>query len=186
VPVPLRLTVAVGFVDELLVMVSLPVTAPVFAGFNCTVSVTACFGLNVTGKLAPETVKPVPDTVAALIVSEAVPLEVSVTDCVDEEPTVTLPKLKLEVLSVNVGLVATPVPLRLTTAVGFVDELLLMVSLPVTAPAAVGLHCTVSVTACFGFNVTGKLAPETVKPAPLIAAELTVTAPVPVEVKVIV
>jgi hypothetical protein len=174
----------VEFVDELLVIVSLPLTAPEVAGLNCTVSVTVCFGLSVIGKLAPETVKPVPDTVAAWILSEAVPLEVSVTDCVDEEPTVTLPKLKLEVLSVNVGVVVTPVPLRLTTAVGFVDELLLMVSLPETAPDVVGLNCTVSVTACFGFSVTGKLAPETVNPSPLMAAAVTFTAAVPVEVKV--
>ena len=137
---PLRLTVAVGLVDELLVTVSLPVKAPVVAGLNCTVSVTDCFGFSVTGKLAPETVNPVPDTVAALIVSGPVPLEVRVTDCVEEESTVTLPKLKLEEPSVNCDVVAAPVPLRLTTAVGFVDELLLMVSLPDTAPAVVGLN----------------------------------------------
>ena len=126
--------------DELLVTVSLPVKAPVAAGLNCTVRVTDCFGFSVTGKVAPDTVKPVPDTVAALIVNGPVPLEARVTDCVEEESTVTLPKLKLEEPSVNCGVVDAPVPLRLTTAVGFVDELLLMVSLPDTAPAVVGLN----------------------------------------------
>jgi hypothetical protein len=46
------------------------------------------------------------------------------------------------------------------------------------------LNFTCSVTVCFGFKVTGKLLPETEKPAPEIVAEFTVTAEVPVEVKV--
>jgi hypothetical protein len=35
-----------------------------------------------------------------------------------------------------------------------------------------------------GFNVTGRLAPTIVKPAPVIAAEFTVTGDVPVDVSV--
>ena len=46
------------------------------------------------------------------------------------------------------------------------------------------MNFTCSVTTCFGFKVTGKLLPETVKPAPEIVAEFTVTAEVPVEVRV--
>jgi hypothetical protein len=184
-PVPLRLTVAVALVDELLVMVSLPETAPVAAGLNCTVRLNVCLGLSVTGKLDPETVKPVPLMAAELIVTGAVPLDVSVTDCVEEVPTVTLPKLKLARLTVKVGVVAAvPVPLRLTAAVASVDELLVMVSLPETAAALAGLNCTVRLSVCLGLRVTGKLAPETVKPAPVMVAELIVTAAVPVEVKV--
>ena len=56
-----------------------------------------------------------------------------------------------------------------------------MVSCPVTAPATVGSNCTLSVAVWFGFNVIGKVTPETVKPLPLTAAALTVTAAVPVE-----
>ena len=88
-------------------------------------------------------------------------------------------------MTVNVGVAAVvPVPASATAAVGFVDELLLMVILPVAAPDVVGLNCTASVTACFGFKVTGKLAPETVKPAPLMAVALTCTGAVPVEARV--
>ena len=94
-----------------------------------------------------------------------------------------MPKLRLARLTVNVGVVAA-VPVRLTAAVGFVDELLVTVSLPVSAPEVVGLNCTVSVTACFGFSVTGRLAPETVKPVPPIAAAVIFTGAVPVEVRV--
>jgi len=77
-----------------------------------------------------------------------------------------------------------PVPFRLTPAAGLAAELLLMVRLPETAPTAVGLNCTASVIACLGFKVTGKLAPERVKPAPLMAAAVTCTGAVPVEVRV--
>ena len=134
---PLRLTVAVGFVDELLVTVSLPVKAPVVAGLNCTVRVTDCFGFSVTGKVAPDTVKPVPDTVAALIVNGPVPLEARVTDCVEEESTVTLPKLKPAGLMPRVKVAAIPVPVR-PTAVGELGALLTIEMLPDTAPTAVG------------------------------------------------
>lgn len=39
----------------------------------------------------------------------------------------------------------TPVPLRLTTAVPLVEELLVIVSEPAAAPAADGMNCTVNV-----------------------------------------
>jgi hypothetical protein len=74
------------------------------------------------------------------------------------------------------------VPLRATTVVLPVDELLLIVICPLAAPAPVGRYCTCNVVDCVGFSVTGKLPPTIVKPAPVIAAELTVTGAVPVEV----
>ena len=96
-----------------------------------------------------------------------------------------MPKLKLPGLTVRVGSASVvPVPLRLIAAVGLTDELLTMASLPEAAPEVVGLNCTVSVTVCFGFKVTGKLAPETVNPVPLMAAVVTCTGAVPVEARV--
>jgi hypothetical protein len=62
--------------------------------------------------------------------------------------------------------------------------LLLIVICPLAAPVDIGRNCTCSVTACVGFSVTGKLPPTTAKPAPVIAAELTVTGDVPVDVSV--
>ena len=90
--------VAVLLVEELLLIVSTPVTAPVVVGANCISSVTLCFGFSVSGKSAPEMVKPAPVTVAELIVTASVPVDVSVTGCVEEEPTVTSPKLRLAAL----------------------------------------------------------------------------------------
>jgi len=89
-------------------------------------------------------VKPVPVMLAELTVTAVVPLEVSVTVCVGLDPTATLPKARLVALTVSFGAVV-PVPLRLTVAVGFVDEVLLIVNVPVTAPAVFGANFTVSV-----------------------------------------
>jgi len=46
-------------------------------------------------------VKPVPVSAAELIVTGAVPVEVSVTGCFEGVFTVTFPNAKLEALSVN-------------------------------------------------------------------------------------
>ena len=85
--------------------------------------------------------KPVPVIAAEFTVTAAVPEEVSVNGIVFAAFTVSLPKFRLEVLSVSCGLAAAvPVPLKATVAVPPVFELLLMVSCPVTAPVAVGLN----------------------------------------------
>ena len=129
--------------------------------------------------------KPVPLSVAELMVTGAVPVEVNVTGSVDAVFTVTLPNAKLVGLIVSCGLATTvPVPLRLTTAVLLVDESLWIVSWPEAAPVTAGSNCTFSVTDWPGFKVTGNVAPDIVKPVPVSAAELMVTGAVPVEVNV--
>lgn len=126
-----------------------------------------------------------PLTVAELIVSGPVPLDVTVTFSIELDPTATLPKFRAIGLTVSCGsAAATPVLARLTTAVEFVEELLLIVSDPATAPVVIGAACTFSVTDFCGLSVSGKVAPLTVKPAPLTVAEEIVTAAVPVEVSV--
>jgi hypothetical protein len=63
--------------------------------------------------------------VAEFTVTGDVPVDVSVNVCVVAAFTVTLPKLRLPALIVNCGLdAAMLVPLRATTAVEPVDELL--------------------------------------------------------------
>jgi hypothetical protein len=130
-------------------------------------------------------VNPAPVIAAELIVTGAVPVDVSVNDCVAAVFTVTLPKLKLAVLTVNCGLGAVAlVPLRVTCAVEPVDESLLIVTWPLALPVIAGRNCTCNVIDWVGFSVTGKLPPTIVKPEPVIAAELTVTGAVPVDVSV--
>jgi hypothetical protein len=66
--------------------------------------------------------------------------------------------------------------------VEFVDELLLMLSCPVAEPTARGLNVSVTVTACPGFSVAGRLTPEAENPLPVTVREFTVTGAVPLEV----
>ncbi len=102
-PVPLRVMVDVVPVDELLVSVTVPLTAPAVVGAKPTVRVAVWPGFRVSGKLTPDIVKPVPLTDPALRTSGAVPEEVSVTDPVPVAPTATVPKLTVAVLRVRVG-----------------------------------------------------------------------------------
>lgn len=62
-------------------------------------------GLTLTGKEAPLTEKPVPETLAERMVSELLPVDVMVRDCFTDEPTSALPK-------------ASDVGLRLKAALG--------------------------------------------------------------------
>jgi hypothetical protein len=101
--VPLKATVAVLPLVELLLIVSFPVAAPAAVGRNFSCKVTDWFGLSVTGKFPATMVKPAPVIEAEFTVTAEVPEDVSVTEPVAAEFTVTLPKLRVEVLSVNFG-----------------------------------------------------------------------------------
>jgi hypothetical protein len=163
VPVPLRATTAVLPVVELLLIVSCPVIAPAVVGLNCTCTVNDCVGFKVTGKRWATMVKPAPAIVAAFTVNAEVPVDVRVMDAVAAEFVATLPKLRLAALTVNWELDAVvPVPLRATTLVLPVDELLLIVICPVIAPVVIGSNWTCRVIDCVGFNVAGKVPPTRV------------------------
>jgi hypothetical protein len=104
VPLPLKLIVAVG---ALLEIVSRPVAEIDDAGSNWTVSTVACPVFRVTGKLPPATENPVPDAVAAVIVTAAVPFDVTVTDFVIAVPTETLPNERDVALKPSVAVAAS-------------------------------------------------------------------------------
>ena len=103
-------------------------------------SVNVWFGLSVTGKLAPERVKPERESDADCTVTAFVPVEVSVTVFVDAVLSVTFPKARLVGLTVRAAVDATPVPLRLTVDVAAAVAVLARFRSPDTAPAAVGLN----------------------------------------------
>ena len=79
-------------------------------------------------------------------------------------------------------LCAELLPVKLTTAVEFEDELVTMVSWPVAFPEVVGSNCRSRLTDWPGLRVSGNVWPDAVNPAPVIVADLTVTLPDPVEV----
>ena len=96
-----------------------------------------------TGNVLPVIEKPVPARVAELTVTAAVPEEVNVSVCVEVVLSVSLPKARVLELRFNCGLGAvTPVPLSVTALVAPLDELLLMVMVPVAAPVVVGSKLT--------------------------------------------
>jgi hypothetical protein len=97
----------------------------------------------------------------------------------------SVPELLIDALvHVRALSTGTPDPLRLTTADVPDEELLVSVRVPVAAPAVEGSNCTVRVAVCVGFSVSGKVAPETVNPAPATAAAVMVTAELPVDERV--
>ena len=102
-PVPLRLTVTPGAVLE---MVSCPVDEIALVGSNWTESTVACPGFSVVGRFPPETENPVPEIESELMVTAAVPLEVTVTDLETAVPTETLPNARDVELRLSVGTAA--------------------------------------------------------------------------------
>jgi hypothetical protein len=146
-------------------------------GSNCTFNVTDWVGFTVTGKVAPDTVNPVPVNAAELMVTGAVPLELSVTGNVVGVFSVTLPNARLAGLMVSVGAAAfncrakvfdTPPVLAVrVTDCAVVTEVTVAVN-----PALVALAGTTTVAG----TVTAVLLllNPTLTP-PLPAAELSVT-----------
>ena len=127
--------------------------------------------------MAPDSVKPVPVTVAALTVTAAVPVELSVTVCVEAVFTSTLPNATLVALMLNVGttefncsakLLETPPALAVSvTACAVVTEDTVAVN-----PALVAFAGTVTVAGTLTAALL--LARLTLKP-PLAAAAVSVT-----------
>ena len=100
---PLRLTVAVGPVDELLLIVTLPDARTAVVGLNATLNDAVWPGFKVMGKASPGRLKPVPVAVAELTVTAAVPAELSMTDCVAVVLRVISPNAIVLALMFSVG-----------------------------------------------------------------------------------
>src|SRR6266852_4233166 len=94
-PVPLKARVR-GEPGALLVMETLPLALPGAEGANCALNVVFCPAASVSGTDKPAMPKPVPETLAAEIVTLAVPELLNVMVCVPLLPTSTFPKLKVD------------------------------------------------------------------------------------------
>lgn len=90
---------------ELLATTNTPFIVPSEVGLNTRFTVADFPGGNVTGKVRPAAVNPVPEVAAELIVTGPVPVEVRVSDCVDTEFNAACPKeTELELaLSMDIG-----------------------------------------------------------------------------------
>lgn len=100
-PVPLKAIVS-GEPGASLVIETLPFALPVVEGANCALNVVICPAASVSGTDKPVMLNPVPEALAAEIVTLAVPELLNVMVCVPLLPTSTFPKLKLEGLAVSV------------------------------------------------------------------------------------
>jgi hypothetical protein len=158
-PVPVKGTLRVGFVALLLVIFTLPVWLPTVVGTNATLNDAVPPGPTVIGVVMPLTVKFPPLSPICEMVSDAVPVFVTVKLCDFVCPSTTLPKLKLAGETDNPACV--PVPLSAMLSDGF-DALLVIVIEPVVLPDAVGVNVALSVTLEDGFTVTVVVTPDTV------------------------
>jgi hypothetical protein len=82
------------------------------------------------------------------------------------------------------GILATPLPVRLTAEVAPVVELLTMVNLPVRLPTVVGLKVTGMAKVCPGARTLGRVIAAMENPAPVAVSELIVREAPPEDVRV--
>jgi hypothetical protein len=119
------------------VKVMLPAAAPADVGANCALKERLCPAVKLVGKDSPLIPKPVPATVARLIVRLELPVFVSLTLCVPLCPTTTFPNDNADgVIAIPV---CVPVPV-MEIASGELLASLTIVKLPITAPADVGAN----------------------------------------------
>jgi hypothetical protein len=90
---------------------------------------------------------------------------VTVSDRVCVVPTGTLPKARLVGFDASAP-DAVPVPVNGIVSVGF-DAFEVMVTLPLTAPAAVGVNNTLKLALWPAVSVTGAVMPVALNPDPL-------------------
>jgi hypothetical protein len=179
-PVPTMLTTC-GEPGALSVKVMLPLVAPFAVGANCALKERLSPPVNVFGSDSPLIPKPVPATVAILIVTLEFPLFVSLTLCVPLCPTITFPNVNADGAIVKPACVPVPV---IAIASGELEASLNIVKLPFIAPSDIGANWSCIVLLWPTPIVPAGFPPTTVMPAPVMAAEPIVTVPNPVFVTV--
>ena len=96
---------------------SVPEAAPVTVGSNSMPRVAVWPVASVSGKVGPESVNPVPVSVAELTVTEPVPVEVRITVWVAGVFKSTLPNATVVALMLSVGVAALTVSVTESVAV---------------------------------------------------------------------
>ena len=180
-PVPETGIVNVGFV-AVEVTATFPLTAPADVGTNETLKVALFPALSVRGVVMPLKLNPAP-AIATFETDMLDPPVLVIVSCSDPLlPTLMVPKLRLVGLAASAPGV-TPVADTGMVRVEFV-ALELTVTLPLTAPAAVGTNETLNVAVWPPLSVNGAEIPLTLKPAPVIPTCDTVMLEAPVLVMV--
>src|ERR1700728_221877 len=145
----------------------LPVVLPPVVGANVTVKVVFAPALTDFGAVRL-VVKPVPESVAAVMFRVVLPVFVSVTVWLELLPTATLPKATGDGLIVMVDCEVVPAPLRSMVTVDGVPFVASCMD-PLTAPAAVGGNTALNVK-----FPPAAMVDDVVSPAMLIPVPATV------------
>ena len=137
--------------------------------------------------LTPLALKPPPVTFTLTpeMVTLVLPLFVRVAVSELLLPTLTLPKLKLDVLRPKSFVAASPVPLS-AIASGEFGALLVRFTEPLTAPAVVGAKTALKVADLPAAILSGVLMPIVLKPEPVTVTPEIVTVALPPLVRLIV
>ena len=127
---------------------------------------------------APVTPKPVPDALICEIRTLELPLLVITTPWEEAPPVATFPKFRLVALKARLCVAAMPVPLNGKVA-GEFGALLMIDTLPETAPAEAGRYCTLNIVDVLGFRDNGRVSPLVLNPLPAALTWLIVKTAVP-------
>ena len=132
-----------GEFEVVLTSDTFPLIAPVTEGANCTTNELVAPAASVSGSVIPLTLYAAPVTLICETVMLALPTLLMTMDFVEELPTATLPKSKVDGLieSTAEG-AATPAPVKLTEVGEFV-ALLTTEICPEALPVTVGANFAV-------------------------------------------
>lgn len=150
----------------LLTKVKVAVTEPAVVGVNVTVNGRLWPAGIVTGKVSPLTVNCALFVLAEVTVTLA-PEAVSVPEPEPVVPTTTLPKASVVGKTLNWPTAVVPVPDSAIVSDGL-EALDVTVTVPVAAPAEVGLNFTLKLVLCPAPRVTGVVTPLKVNAVPVI------------------
>lgn len=159
-PVPVSGMVSVGLLGSLLVMVMLPVVAPVAVGAKVTTACADWPALMFLGVAIPLTANSDPVTVSKETVKLAEPVLLMIRLAVEVRPLEMVPKaIEVGVTEICGWEEVTAVADRLTVA-GELPLSPVTVSVPVTVPAAVGSTATERLLDWPAASAIGRVVPE--------------------------
>ena len=169
------MSIVIGEPPALLVIETLPESAPAAVGLNATVKVTLEPAATVAGTARPEMLKPEPAAFTCEIASGAVPVFESLIVWLASAFTATLPKFTEEGVTLISGAGAEPLvgEIPVPTRVIVTGESLAsfaIETLPELLPTAVGLYAIVKDTLAPTATVEGAVSPEAVKFDPVSVA----------------
>ena len=164
VPVPVRDSVVVAGCP-LLVRLSEALADPAIWGLNVTKNEVLWPTGIVIGSERPPTLNTELPVFAAVTVTFA-PLAVNVPDAVPLLPTTTLPRTRVDGVTVKLPAVVVPVPDKAMLNAGFVASDVI-VRLPLTPPDDFGAKETSMLALCPAAKLTGTDIPLKLNPAPL-------------------